>query len=653
MKTNFLHRLLLCAGLLLSGLQTAYAHSGTTALAYPVQGITIDGDLSDWPTDLAVYPIAHAEYGDPPDGPQDVEGHFRIGYDLDQNALYVAIIVQDQSVVIADADSSSWDNQDGCELYIDSAHLHTGSTLIQYARYGDQTQVYGRTDDKHDVAVRRTGTRQVYEWRIDVADAMRPGQSLGFDLSIADMDEDGSFSWLAWGQGTQKRSQPNRVGDVFLVDAATPFGQLVGRINWQVPSTLSLPGQVRIHSLQNPALWTQAIVDSTGVYRATVPLGPYTIHTPDIIIENRPLDSGSHVHVHVVAERVAQADPLRVALLPKPGLIGNEGLLRNSDTLEPSQIDHFVQAYMAFYKIPGLSLALIQDAKVVYHRGYGLQDATEDKKVEETTLFEAASMTKPIFTYAVARLVERGLLDWDTPLYTYLPYEDIAYDERYKLITARMVVSHTTGFPNWRSNKLEIEFTPGTQFGYSGEGFEYLGKVVAHLTGKALVDLVQDEVFTPLGMDNAYLVWNEETDRPKAMAHMNGNTPQGRRQWDNPNMAASLHTDAKTYAQFLIAVSKGVGLSKATLEEMMTLQTKVPDQDRSFGLGFSLEESPEGLRFGHGGRNFGFTSESGFYRELKIGYVVLVNNDEAGNFDQALRAYLITGKADLEKGSAK
>ncbi|MFC1526441.1 serine hydrolase domain-containing protein [Candidatus Latescibacterota bacterium] len=240
------------------------------------------------------------------------------------------------------------------------------------------------------------------------------------------------------------------------------------------------------------------------------------------------------------------------------------------------------------------------------------------------------------------------MLDWDTPLYTYLPYEDIAHDERYKLITARMVVSHTTGFPNWRSGRLEILFTPGSQYGYSGEGFEYLGKVAAHLTGKELVELVQDEVFTPLGMDNAFLTWNGESGGPKARPHLNGDAPLPRQRWDEPRMAASLHVDARTYARFLIAVSQAVGLSEATIEEMLRPQSKVPDSDASFGLGFALEPSPFGLRFGHGGSNDGFTSGSCLYRESGLGYVVLVNNQRVGYLDKALRAFLVTGQVEAD-----
>jgi CubicO group peptidase (beta-lactamase class C family) len=110
------------------------------------------------------------------------------------------------------------------------------------------------------------------------------------------------------------------------------------------------------------------------------------------------------------------------------------------------------------------------------------------EKVNDLTLYEAASITKPVFAFAVQRLAERGVIDLDKPLYLYLPYEDIAYDDRYKLMTARHVLTHRTGFPNWRSmnedGKLNLKFTPGTGYGYSGEGFEYLKMVIEKITGK-------------------------------------------------------------------------------------------------------------------------------------------------------------------------
>jgi hypothetical protein len=144
-------------------------------------------------------------------------------------------------------------------------------------------------------------------------------------------------------------------------------------------------------------------------------------------------------------------------------------------------MDNYLKAQMDSFGLPGLSMALINDAKIVYSRTFGVTNVDTKEKVTEETLFDAGSMSKTPFTYLVMKMVEKGILNLDQPLYTYLPYPDIAYDDRYKLITARMVLSHTSGFPNWRffnkDNKLDIKFTPGTQYLYSGEGFEYLAKM--------------------------------------------------------------------------------------------------------------------------------------------------------------------------------
>src|SRR5262249_40006351 len=240
-------------------------------------------------------------------------------------------------------------------------------------------------------------------------------------------------------------------------------------------------------------------------------------------------------------------------------------------------LDRFVRAYLEYYKIPGISIAVIKDFEVVYHRGLGVKNAATREPVDDDTVFEAASMTKPVFAYTVLRLVDRGLLDLDTPLSTYLPYEAIAHDDRYKLITARMVLTHRTGFPNWRTGKLDIKFTPGTQVSYSGEGFVYLGKVVERLTGKKLVDLCREEAFAPLGIENASLVWNEDAARRTATGH-GGTLPMVKRKPGEPNVAASLHIDAGNYAKFLIAVLQGKGLSEAASRDMLRPQVKVPDQ---------------------------------------------------------------------------
>ncbi len=529
---------------------------------------------------------------------------------------------------------------------------HPGAPIQLWA-WGDSTGANGPIKaDAFQVKIAREKGQIRYEWRVDLGKLgpgttrLRPGRSIGFDLSIWDVDADNSASWIAWSPGPGKWNTASQLGDMLLLAGGEKMATLRGQITWQKPRPGPLPRHVRLQSTEDKDLWIQARADSTGYYEASLPLGRYAIAAVDAT-ELRLVD-GPGVEVVLSAIGPVDAPLLRAIAMPNALLAATkpEGALYHLERANTDSLDRILRAGMAYYKIPGMSLALITDGKIVHQRGYGVQDADGDEPVKATTLFEAASMTKPVFAYTVARLVERGVLAWDTPLYTYWPYEDIAYDERYKLITARMVVSHTTGFPNWRSGKLTIQFTPGTQFGYSGEGFEYLGKVVVHLTGKELIDLIGEEVFAPMGMDNAYLVWNETSYPPKAMAHTSGDLPASRQEWGAPNMAASLHVDAGTYAQFLIAVSKGLGLSQATLAEMMRPQTKIPDEPMSFGLGFALEESPHGLLFGHGGNNNGFTSNSAFDPDAQTGYVMLVNSDQANDFRLALHQYLLTGKTE-------
>jgi CubicO group peptidase (beta-lactamase class C family) len=641
----------LLAAVMLTGSNPAYGRSGAVATALPVKGITIDGDLSDWPKDAPTYPVARPEYGDKPGSKEDLSAHVRIGYNAAERALYVAVEVWDHSVVIDGTPGATWNSQDGCELYIDAAHSKDGSPVVQYARYGDRTHVYGVPEDNEKgvkVAVARTDSKSVYEWRVDLGGEVTSGRSIGFDVSVSDKDGDGSFSWVAWGPGTDKLSSPDRCGEVLLVDPDTRFGEVSGRIGWQDPSQAPLPGRVRIQSSRESRLSVEATVDSAGAYQAKMPAGPYTIHAVDS--GGLRVDEKLHVSVEIEADQLAKADLLRVVPLPWPGLIGDEGVLRKSDPLKPEEVDRFVEAYLAYYKIPGISIAVIKDGKIVYHRGLGVKNTATKEKVAEDTVFEAASMTKPVFAYAVLRLVDRGVLNLDTPLYTYLPYDDIAYDERYKLITARMVLTHRTGFPNWRSGKLDIKFTPGTQVSYSGEGFVYLGKVVEHLTGKKLVDVCQEEVFAPLGVENASLVWDERVARLTATGH-GGVNPLSKGRPSRPNVAASLHVDAGNYAKFLTAVLQGKGLSEPTLKEMLRSQVMIPDrQGESWGLGIAIEETPFGTNYGHGGRNPGFTSRSLMYKGQGVGYVFLVNNDDASKMDNVLNAYLIAGKSGLKAG---
>jgi len=122
----------------------------------------------------------------------------------------------------------------------------------------------------------------------------------------------------------------------------------------------------------------------------------------------------------------------------------------NGTKVSAAVFDAFLQRQMDSLAMPGLTIAVFDNDTIIYHHAWGVASVDSKAPLDEESIFEAASMSKTVFAYLAMRMVDKGLLDLDTPLNTYLPYPDIDRDERYKLITARMVLTHRTGFPNWR-----------------------------------------------------------------------------------------------------------------------------------------------------------------------------------------------------------
>jgi CubicO group peptidase (beta-lactamase class C family) len=268
--------------------------------------------------------------------------------------------------------------------------------------------------------------------------------------------------------------------------------------------------------------------------------------------------------------------------------------------------------------VPGMSIALVRGGRLVWSGAFGLANTEANIVVTGHTVFEAASLSKPVFAYAVLKLVDEGKLNLDTPLNKYLGSNyDVVADDRINLITARMVLSHTSGFPNWRpdgSKTLPILFSPGQKFSYSGEGMVYLSKVVEKITGLSFEDFMQRYALQPLGMWASSYIWQNRFDSLKAYRHdllgkMSGrNQPPGGRTGavrEQGNAAASLCTTATDYAKFVIAILDGTGLKKETWTQMLTPQVRVDEKypPVAWGLGVGLETMGEGEYFWHWGDN--------------------------------------------------
>jgi hypothetical protein len=208
--------------------------------------------------------------------------------------------------------------------------------------------------------------------------------------------------------------------------------------------------------------------------------------------------------------RVAVVLGASVTALPTlpPMLLAEPGANDQRSTI--LQLERDVPELMKKSNVPGVSIALIQRGKAIWVHGFGVKEAGTSQPVTGETVFEAASLSKPVFAYGVLKLVDQGELELDVPLTTYLPKPYIPGDQRLTKITARIVLSHRTGFPNWRDgDSLPLYFTPGERFSYSGEGYIYLQRVVEQITGKPLNTFLTETVFEPLGMSRSSYVWRD------------------------------------------------------------------------------------------------------------------------------------------------
>ena len=270
-------------------------------------------------------------------------------------------------------------------------------------------------------------------------------------------------------------------------------------------------------------------------------------------------------------------------------------------------------------RVPGLSYALIRDGEIVETKAVGVRDTSTGVAVDENTIFEAASLSKPAFAYAVLQLVDAGVLSLDTPLSKYVP-NYVTDDPRAATITVRHVLSQTSGLPNWRSkeNPLKTYFPPGERFSYSGEGFVWLQRVVEKITGESLNGVMARLVFDPLQMKQSSYVWRADFEANYARPHDAQAAPGNKRRPAKPVSAATLHTTAADYARFLQAVLSGARLKPDTAKQWLDPQVRLrqrciqcistdrpgADQHVAWGLGWGLE--PDAGFFFHWGDNDGF-----------------------------------------------
>jgi len=339
----------------------------------------------------------------------------------------------------------------------------------------------------------------------------------------------------------------------------------------------------------------------------------------------------------------------------------------DGSTITAVEIDATVNHAMQAAKVTGIGLAILNDGKIVYLQGYGQRDTSGAKPLNPDSIMSAASFTKVAFAYLVMQLIQDGVIDLDKPAYQYLSkplpdyreYKDLGGDDRWKKITPRMLLSHTSGFPNWRrftpDKKLRIYFEPGSRYAYSGEGIALLQLVVESATKKSLEDLTREKVFKPLNMTRTSLTWHLNYEENHAEGYDENGKSLGPQRRLIADAAGSMKTTPRDFALFLQAVANGQRLREDTLNLMLTPQVQIKSKHQfptlapettdendavalSYGLGWGLYFTPYGEALFKEGHDDGWRNYCIYFREPKIAMVIMTNSSNGENvYDELLQ----------------
>jgi CubicO group peptidase (beta-lactamase class C family) len=284
----------------------------------------------------------------------------------------------------------------------------------------------------------------------------------------------------------------------------------------------------------------------------------------------------------------------------------------------------------------------------------GYANVEEKLPITDTTIFEGASLSKSVFAFFVMKYVEEGKLSLDKPLHEYLAYPDIADDERYKKITARMVLSHRSGFPNWRTDeadgKLRIKFDPGSDYLYSGEGYQYLAMVLREIDDTdwhGLESAFQNKIAKPIGLEHTVFIQTPYSRSHKAAPYNAAGIRIDGLDKDEFGAAYSIHSEPNDFAKWMLTVMREELLLENSYAELFKPHSQVPSDlfELSYCLGFIHPEFPilkTDIYF-HTGNNDGFTCWYALDRKKDWGFVLFTNSQFGEELGEQLFFYLLLG----------
>ncbi len=315
--------------------------------------------------------------------------------------------------------------------------------------------------------------------------------------------------------------------------------------------------------------------------------------------------------------------------------------------------DAQMEAWLNLNTIRTLGLGIINDGKLKQVKVFG--EISSKNSAPYNTIFNVASLTKPITAMVAMQLINSGKWNLDEPLYHYFTDADIEKDPRNKKLTTRLVLSHQTGFPNWRyqtdNKKLKFISDPGSNYTYSGEGFEYLRKAIEAKFKTSLNTLAKQLVFNPLKMKDTDMIWSKNTDESRfAIGYDDKGNPLETVKNLKPNAADDLLTTIEDYGNFLAHILNGAGLSEKYYQEMLKPQTKIKE-NQYFSLGFVVYDLGNGeFAISHGGADDGTQCIFFLLPQSKKGIIIFTNSSSGSKIYEPLLLHYLAqnGKKLIE-----
>jgi CubicO group peptidase (beta-lactamase class C family) len=330
------------------------------------------------------------------------------------------------------------------------------------------------------------------------------------------------------------------------------------------------------------------------------------------------------------------------------------GLPPPAAAVPDASFESAVQAWMRDAKVTGLAVAVIRGGQVVHRSHHGWADAASQRPLQAQDVLYGASLTKAVFALGVMQLVDEGRLSLDLTLGEGLPeltqdpaWADLAADRRWRQITLRQLLSHSSGLPNWRwifpDRRLAILYPPGSRYVYSGEGFQLAQLLVEARTGQSIEALMGSRVFERFGMTDTSLTWRADFAGRAAAGHDREGVVRPHRQAPRARAAGSMDTTLEDMARFLAGVLRGEGLSASAAREMHSPQQRItsPRQfpshfggdsavnapiDLAAGLGWIVYQSPRGLAVFKEGNDEGTNNFMLGFPERGDGLVLMANS---------------------------